>query len=114
MPTNFIDTILSTLEQYISVPFIISVNLLTYMAIKIGESFDKHKVYNLMEKRIAVLVTTIILFALFLALHISALEVLFLSAVISPFTYAYVIKRLFGVLGVKIYRKDDENNFLLK
>ena len=114
MPTNFIDTIISTLETYISVPFIISVNLLTYLIIKIGEYFDKHKVYSLMEKRIAVLVTTIILFALFLAFHVSTLEVLFLSAILSPFTYAYVIKRLFSILGIKVYRKSDENNFLLK
>jgi prepilin signal peptidase PulO-like enzyme (type II secretory pathway) len=109
MPTNFIETIISTLEQYISVPFIISVNLLTYLIIKIGEHFDNDKVYTLMEKRIAVLVTTIILFALFLAFHVSTLEVLFLSAILSPFTYSIVIKKLFGVLGIKVYRKDNTN-----
>jgi lipopolysaccharide export LptBFGC system permease protein LptF len=62
-----------------------------------------------MEKRIAVLVTTIILFALFLAFHVSTIEVLFLSAILSPFTYAYVIKQIFGVLGIKLYRKDSTN-----
>lgn len=108
---NFVDTIINTLESYISVPFILSTNLITYISLKIAESFNKDRVFTTIEKRFTVSIVTTILFAVFFVTKISTLDVLILSAVISPFSYAYVIKKIFKVLGITPYRKD-LNNFL--
>lgn len=111
MAENFIDTAFTVLTQYISIQFILSTNLLTYLAIKIGEQFDKHKAYSGVEKQLVTLLVTIVLFVIFLIFKISTLDILILSSILSPFTYSVVIKKIFITLGIDLYRKD-ETNFL--
>ena len=109
---NFIDTIISTLESYISVPFILSTNIVTYGAIKFGEYLNKEKVFSVIERRIIAGCTTIALFGIFYFFKVSNLEILFLSGVLSPFTYSLVLKKIFSALNISIYRNEPTNGSL--
>lgn len=107
MDTDFITSIIAAITQYVSIPFVISANLLTFVGIKIGENFDKDKIFSCTEKRVVTLIVTLILLILFYFFKVSNLEVLFLSAVLSPFTYSLVIKKILNILGISIYRTSD-------
>ena len=109
---NFIDTIISTLESYISVPFILSTNIVTYGAIKFGEYLNKEKVFSVIERRIIAGCTTIALLGIFYFFKVSNLEILFLSGVLSPFTYSLVLKKIFSALNISIYRNEPTNGSL--
>lgn len=109
---NFVDTIISTLETYISVPFVLSANIVTYGAIKFGEYINKEKVFSVIEKRIIAGCVTILLVATFDVFKVSSFDVLFLSGVLSPFTYSLVLKNIFSALNISIYRKEPTNGSL--
>lgn len=104
---DLIGSLISLITQYVSIPFIISTNLLTYISIKIGEVLNKEKIFSTVEKRIITGSVTTILLVVFYFFKVSNSEVLFLSAILSPFTYSLVIKKIFELLGISIYRKSD-------
>jgi hypothetical protein len=106
METNLISQIIDLTTQYVSIPFILSINLITYFSIKMGEVINKEKIFTSLEKQIITLIVSIISFILFFIFKISNLEVLTLSVLLSPITYKMVIKKILEYAEIG-YKKED-------
>lgn len=106
METNLISQIIDLITQYVSIPFILSINLITYFSIKMGEVINKEKIFTSLEKQIITLIVSIISFILFFIFKISNLEVLTLSVLLSPITYKMVIKKILEYAEIG-YKKED-------
>ncbi len=106
MDGNFLDAILLTITTFISIPFILSVNILTYLVIKKIEALNKVEFLTDFQKRMTTLVVSVGLFVVFYFYKISNLEVLTLSLFISPISYNYVLKRILKMAGIS-YKSHD-------
>lgn len=89
------------LSEYLNVWYIFCVNLLSYGIIKNFEILNKEKALSKIQKKGVVFFVVIIMMGVFIYFKTtSSFEVLLLSALISPYTYNYVLKNLLKALGV--------------
>lgn len=110
MEFDFLTQLFSQLLSNISLPFILSINITTYFLIKLCESFNGSKVLNKIERKFTTFVVTSCLFVVFYFYKISNLEILTVSALLSPFAYQYFFKALLDKFGIG-YNKEDLNLF---
>lgn len=106
MDTNFLDIITTTIANYISIPFILSVNLMTFFVIKQSEKIYKRNYVVEYQKRLITLIISLLFFGLFYMYKISNPEVLTLSLFIVPLSYNYVLKRVLKMAGIS-YKSED-------
>jgi hypothetical protein len=104
---DILSTLIDTVSNFISVPFIVSVNLISYVAIKNVEKLNKERVLQKNEKKGIVFLITILLMTVFFYLNPqTTFDILFLSALLSPYTYNFILKSLLKNLNLS-YNKSD-------
>lgn len=106
MDGNFLDIILATITTFISIPYILSVNIMTYFLVKRFESLNGRKFLSNVQKRMITLGVSLVFFLVFYFYKISNLEVLTLSLFIVPLSYTYVLKKILKMAGIS-YKSQD-------
>lgn len=109
METNLLSDVLGAIISSISIPYILSVNLLVYTIIKSWDGVNGERPVLSIAKRIITLCTGGIMFAVFYFIKISNAEVLILSMILTPFTYKYIMKYILKTFGIQ-YKTTDITN----
>jgi hypothetical protein len=106
MDVNFLDIILNAISTYISIPYILSVNIFTYILIKKTEFLTNKEFLTNFQKRMITLGVSVLMFVAFYFYKITNLEVLTLSLFVSPISYNYVLKKILKMSGIS-YKSQD-------
>lgn len=106
---DILSTIIDSISNFISIPFIISVNIIAYTLIKNIELWNKDKVLTKIQKKGMVFAVNILTMAAFMLLNPSTtFDILLLSGLLTPYTYNYVMKNLLKTLGIEYNKLDLE------
>lgn len=106
MEFDFLSQFVSQILSNISIPLILSVNIITFFVIKIVEEMNGKNVLDKVLKKFITFVVSVSLFAIFYFYKVSNLEILTVSVLFSPFTYQYIFKSILDKFGIG-YRKED-------
>lgn len=110
MNPDIFSSIFTSLVSLICIPFIISVNILTFFIIKsIDRYSNKHFTKKTLRRTVAVVVN-ISMVIFFKHLKIANNDVLITSFFITPLAYNYIMRYLLKAFNIQ-YKEEDLQNF---
>lgn len=99
------EKIIDILLENFDIAYMLSINILTYIAIKILDYFNKDKKVKLIIKRICLIICTIICCVLYKMFTDCDVRVLINSTIAAPVFYSWVIKPLLNKYNIG-YKQD--------
>lgn len=106
MEFDFLSQFVSQILSNISIPLILSINILTFFVIKIGEEINGRKILDKIYKKFITFVVSVSLVVAFYFYKVSNMEILTVSVLLAPFTYQYIFKSILDKFGIG-YKKED-------
>lgn len=100
--------ITSTISQYLNIQFILIVNILSYFLIKLGEKLNGTHFLSKVQKKSITFIVTLLCVFFFKMFSLGTLDVLILSALLTPYTYNYIIVYILKTLKVPYNVADTE------
>jgi hypothetical protein len=103
MPTTDVDLlggIYTAILNSISIPYIISANILIYLIVKFVDSMNKDSIVPSITKKLITLIVVLFGGFVFSKIGTTSMETLITSGLIVPFSYKFVIKYLLKTFGV--------------
>ena len=101
-------SILASISQYLSITFILIVNIVTYFLIKFGEKINGVNVLTKTQKKAITFGVIVLCIAIFHIFSLSTLDVVILSSLLTPYTYNYIMRHLLKTLKVPYNQADTE------
>ena len=80
--------------------YMLSINILTYIVIKILDYFNGNNKVSILEKRIALIACIVIVTTLYVLCDYSNKAILVNSAIVTPISWSWIFKPLFNKFGI--------------
>lgn len=100
------DKIIDILIENFDIAYMLSINILTYIVIKILDYFNKDKKVKLMIKRLCLIICTIICCVLYKMFTDADVRVLINSTIAAPVFYSWVMKPIFKKYNLGYFKED--------
>lgn len=100
------EEIISRILENFDFPFMISINILTYLIIKVVDYFYKKRLSTLL-KRVCLIVSILIMAGIYILIGYENKIILLNSAIASPIFYSWLLKGLLKKTGIQ-YKNIDE------
>ncbi len=97
---DFINIITEKIINNFDFSYIISVNLITYFIIKLVDYLNKEKIVTVLQKRIILIVSTIIMFGVYSILGYNNYIVLVNSSIFAPVFWSWLLRPIINKLGI--------------
>jgi len=98
--TDLLSGIYSAIINSLSIPYIVSTNILIYLIIKFIDYLNKEKYVPGITKKIITAIVGLSMGILFHFIGTTTTEVLITSFLVVPFSYKYIIKYILKTFGV--------------
>lgn len=105
---GILQSILSTTASSFDFAFVISVNIVSYLVIKVIDENNGPKAVKTWTKRAITLSCAIILGILYFSLHLGDVKVVINSAILAPVFWSWIAKPILAKFGID-YRKIDKD-----
>ena len=105
---DYIQTILDNIIANFDFAYMIAVNILTYMIIKLVDYINKEKAVSTLIKRIILVSCVIVLALIYILCNYDNYIVLLNSAIAAPVFYSWVLRPILKKLKIG-YKQYDEN-----
>ena len=97
---DFINIIIEKIINNFDFSYIISINLITYFIIKLVDYLNKEKIVTVLQKRIILIVSIIIMFGIYSILGYNNYIVLINSSIFAPVFWSWFLRPIINKLGI--------------
>jgi len=108
---EFISNLISQLFQNFNFVYIIVINIVTYLAIKGVDIFNKEKMITTWQKRIVLLCSIFIVTLIYIIFGYNDKLVLFNSAIVTPVSWSWIFKPILKKIGIDYNKIDKTLNY---
>lgn len=108
---DFISSIGSQLINNFDFVYIIVINVLTYLIIKIIDHFNKDKEVTTWQKRIVLCIAIIVITTCYLITGYDNKAILINSAIVTPVSWSWVFKPILKKIGIDYNKIDKTLNY---
>ena len=110
---NILSEILRTTATSFDFAFVICVNVLAYLVIKLVDKLNGNKVVSTWNKRVITLVCALIMGVIYFSLKLGDVKVVLNSIILSFIFWSWILKPIFAFFKIdykKLIIEDDEPN----
>lgn len=100
MILEFVNNVIHNFNTNFDISFIISVNVLTYLAIRIIDTFNGSKSISVWNKRLIAIISSIVLAILYSNIGYDNLITLINSTIIAPVSWSWIFKPIVKLLRI--------------
>ena len=103
----YIDSIINGLISQFDFAYMLSINISTYIFIQVWDNFNGEKLLTTWQKRLMMLLATIISFIAYKVCHYTNDIILFNSTMAAPVFWSWVLKPILTKFGIGYKKIDD-------
>lgn len=103
----YIDNIINGIISQFDFAYMLSINIITYIFIQTWDNFNGYKFLTTWQKRLLMLLATIISFVSYKLCHYNNDIILFNSTIAAPVFWSWVLKPILTKFGIGYKKIDD-------
>lgn len=104
----YIDAIINSILSQFDCAFMLCINIITYIFIQIWDNLNGEKLLTTWQKRLMMLLATVIAIISYKLVHYGNNIILLNSTIAAPVFWSWVLKPILNKLGID-YKKIDDN-----